>query len=71
MLRHRFVPASWMSTEQACNAALLQHKSSKGYWRRAKARKMLGRVDEAIKGELIEICPLWGMCLTIPQIYGL
>ena len=39
-----------MSTEQACNAALLQHKSSKGYWRRAKARKMLGRVDEAIKG---------------------
>ncbi|KAF9650173.1 hypothetical protein BDM02DRAFT_3112382 [Thelephora ganbajun] len=39
----------WMSTEQACNAALLQHMSSKGYWRRAKARKMLGRVDEAIK----------------------
>lgn len=41
--------SDWMSTEQACNAALLQHKSSKGYWRRAKARKMLGRVDEAIK----------------------
>lgn len=43
-----------MSTEQACNAALLQHKSSKGYWRRAKARKMLGRVDEAIKGKSLE-----------------
>jgi len=39
----------WMATEKACDAALLQHKSSKGYWRRAKARKMLGRVDEAVK----------------------
>ena len=44
-----------MSTEQACNAVLLQHKSSKGYWRRAKARKMLGRVDEAIKGKSPEL----------------
>ena len=49
-----------MSTEQACDAALLQHKSSKGYWRRAKARKMLGRVDEAIKGQSLEFCPILG-----------
>ena len=53
--------ASWMSTEQACNAALLQHKSSKGYWRRAKARKMLGRVDEAIKGQSLKASPFLSM----------
>lgn len=55
-----------MSTEQACNTALLQHKSSKGYWRRAKARKMLGRVDEAIKGQSIETCPFLGYVFYDP-----
>lgn len=61
MLRCRF-DVSWMATEKACDAALLQHKSSKGYWRRAKARKMLGRVDEAIKGQSAETCPFLGKC---------
>lgn len=56
-----------MSTERACDAALLQHKSSKGYWRRAKARKMLGRVDEAIKGQSSEPGPFWGTLLTVPS----
>jgi len=40
---------SWIAAEKACDAALSQHRSGKGYWRRAKARKMLGRIDEAIK----------------------
>lgn len=39
----------WIAAEKACDAALGQHRSGKGYWRRAKARKMLGRTDEAIK----------------------
>lgn len=42
---------SWMAAEKACNVALNQHRSSKGFWRRAKARKELGRNNEAIKGE--------------------
>ena len=54
-----------MSTEQACDAALLQHKSSKGYWRRAKARKMLGRVDEAVKGQSVGLF-VFGVCLYDP-----
>ena len=41
---------SWMAAEKACNIALGQHRSGKGYWRRAKARKMLGRYAEAAKG---------------------
>ena len=66
MLRYRF-DASWMATEKACDAALLQHKNSKGYWRRAKARKMLGRVDEAIKGQSVETCPVLGMRFLRPH----
>jgi hypothetical protein len=42
---------SWIAAEKACDAALNQHRSGKGYWRRAKARKMLGRIDDAIKGD--------------------
>ena len=41
---------SWMAAEKACNVALGQHRSGKGYWRRAKARRMLGKTSEAIKG---------------------
>ncbi|KAF7324664.1 hypothetical protein MKEN_00507900 [Mycena kentingensis (nom. inval.)] len=39
----------WMEAEAACTKALSQHRSVKGYFRRAKARKMLGRTDEAIR----------------------
>lgn len=37
----------WSDAERACDIALGQHRSSKGYWRRAKARKMLQRYNEA------------------------
>jgi hypothetical protein len=39
-----------MEAESACTKALTQHRSGKGYFRRARARKMLGRTDEAIRG---------------------
>lgn len=39
-----------MEAEAACDKALSQHKSGKGYFRRARARKMQGHVDGAIKG---------------------
>ncbi|CAL1715752.1 unnamed protein product [Somion occarium] len=39
----------WIEAEQACDAALGQHKSVKGHWRRAQARKAQGRIDDAIK----------------------
>ena len=42
---------SWMEAEKACTMALTQHKSSKGYYRRARARRMLNRTEEAIKGD--------------------
>lgn len=45
-----FITHSWMAAEKACNLALSQHRSGKGYWRRAKARRMLGRMSEAMKG---------------------
>lgn len=45
-----FSPFSWSAAERACTAAISQHKSTKGYWRRAKARKMLNRPEEAAKG---------------------
>lgn len=41
---------SWKEAEAACTTALGQQKSSKAYYRRAKARKMLGRIDEAEQG---------------------
>ncbi|TCD66120.1 hypothetical protein EIP91_001729 [Steccherinum ochraceum] len=39
----------WMEAEKACDAALNQHKSVKGHWRRAQARKAQGRTADAIK----------------------
>ncbi|KAG6334799.1 hypothetical protein ID866_4288 [Astraeus odoratus] len=40
---------NWIGAEAACTKALSQHRSIKGYFRRAKARRMLGRTEEAIK----------------------
>ncbi|GJJ08710.1 hypothetical protein Clacol_002929 [Clathrus columnatus] len=40
---------NWSAAERACTMALSQHKSTKGYWRRAKARKMLDRPEEAAR----------------------
>ncbi|KAJ3548762.1 hypothetical protein NM688_g5253 [Phlebia brevispora] len=39
----------WMEAEKACDAALSQHRSVKGYWRRAQARRAQGRTEDAIK----------------------
>ncbi|KAI0077282.1 hypothetical protein K474DRAFT_1643541 [Panus rudis PR-1116 ss-1] len=39
----------WMEAEKACDTALSQHRSVKGYWRRAQARKAQGRTEAAIK----------------------
>ncbi|KAH9481839.1 RNA polymerase II-associated protein 3 [Psilocybe cubensis] len=39
---------NWMEAENACTKALQQHRSVKGLYRRAKARIMLGRSEEAI-----------------------
>ncbi|KAF7317330.1 hypothetical protein HMN09_00468700 [Mycena chlorophos] len=41
--------SNWIEADAACTKALSQHRSVKGYFRRAKARKMLGRTDEAIR----------------------
>ncbi|KAG5646497.1 hypothetical protein DXG03_003262 [Asterophora parasitica] len=41
--------ANWMEAEKACTKALSQHRSSKGYYRRARARRMLNRPEEAIR----------------------
>lgn len=41
--------SNWMEAEAACTKALAQHRSGKGYFRRARARKMLGRTDEAMR----------------------
>ncbi|KAF8526280.1 hypothetical protein BU17DRAFT_74187 [Hysterangium stoloniferum] len=40
---------NWSAAERACTIALGQHKSTKGYWRRAKARKMLNRPGDAAR----------------------
>ncbi|KAG5652610.1 hypothetical protein H0H81_004392 [Sphagnurus paluster] len=40
---------NWMEAEKACSKALSQHRSSKGYFRRARARRMQNRPDEAIR----------------------
>ncbi|EGN99413.1 hypothetical protein SERLA73DRAFT_182385 [Serpula lacrymans var. lacrymans S7.3] len=40
---------NWMEAEIACTRALGQHRSGKGYYRRAKARKMMGNTEEATK----------------------
>ncbi|KAL1745662.1 hypothetical protein HDZ31DRAFT_81751 [Schizophyllum fasciatum] len=41
--------SNWIEAEKACTLSLGQHRSSKGYFRRAKARRMLSRTDEAIR----------------------
>jgi hypothetical protein len=40
----------WLEAEAACDIALGQHRSHKGLWRRAKARKMLDKREGAIEG---------------------
>jgi len=40
---------NWIEAEKACSKALQQHRSSKGLYRRARARRMLGRTEEAIQ----------------------
>ncbi|KAH8094543.1 hypothetical protein BXZ70DRAFT_947956 [Cristinia sonorae] len=39
----------WMEAETACDTALSQHKSVKGHWRRAQARKAQKKYADAIK----------------------
>lgn len=39
----------WVEAEAACSKALAQHRSSKGYFRRARARNMMGKQEDAIK----------------------
>lgn len=39
----------WMEAEKACTGALIQHRSSKGYFRRARSRRMMGKLDEAAR----------------------
>ncbi|KAI0064949.1 hypothetical protein BV25DRAFT_1799656 [Artomyces pyxidatus] len=39
----------WIEAEAACNKALTQHKSGKGYFRRARARRMQGHTEGAIQ----------------------
>lgn len=41
---------SWLEAEEACTKALGQHRSIKGYYRRSKARRMLGKPDDAVQG---------------------
>ncbi|KAI0696452.1 hypothetical protein BC835DRAFT_1414283 [Cytidiella melzeri] len=41
--------SEWVKAENACDTALGQHKSVKGYWRRAQARKAQGRLPEAVR----------------------
>lgn len=40
---------NWIEAEKACTKALSQHRSGKGYFRRARARRMLGKTDDAIR----------------------
>ncbi|KJA25072.1 hypothetical protein HYPSUDRAFT_135179 [Hypholoma sublateritium FD-334 SS-4] len=40
---------NWIEAEKACTRVLQQHRSVKGLFRRGKARKMLGRDEEAIQ----------------------
>ncbi|PAV16026.1 RNA polymerase II associated 3 [Pyrrhoderma noxium] len=41
--------SNWAEAEKACNVALSQQRGCKGYWRRAKARRMQGQIIEAVK----------------------
>ena len=51
--------AQWAQAESACTAALSQHRSSKGLWRRARARRMLGYTEDAIRDlhDVLELSP--------------
>ncbi|KAF7773121.1 hypothetical protein Agabi119p4_5288 [Agaricus bisporus var. burnettii] len=40
---------NWLEAEKACTKALGQHHSTKGLYRRARARRMLGREDDAVR----------------------
>ncbi|KAF8963130.1 hypothetical protein BDZ97DRAFT_1661948 [Flammula alnicola] len=40
---------NWIEAEKACTKVLQQHRSVKGLYRRGKARRMLGRDEEAIQ----------------------
>ena len=51
--------SSWIEAEKACTNALGQHRSSKGYYRRARARRMLNRTEDAIKGTQDHSYDLW------------
>ncbi|KAK7043891.1 hypothetical protein VNI00_008057 [Paramarasmius palmivorus] len=41
--------SNWIEAEKACTKALGQHRSSKGLFRRAKARRMLDKEEEAVQ----------------------
>lgn len=41
----------YIEAEKACDISLGQHKSVKGHWRRAQARKARGRIEAALQGE--------------------
>ncbi|KAI0636310.1 hypothetical protein C8Q77DRAFT_1052471 [Trametes polyzona] len=63
----------YIEAEKACDLALSQHRSVKGYWRRAQARKAQGRIQDALHdlrevlvlqpsnteaiAEIMELCP--------------
>jgi len=49
--------SSWFEAEEACTKSLNLHRSEKGFWRRSKARQMLGKRKEAIQ-DLKEILKL-------------
>ncbi|KAI0656427.1 hypothetical protein C8Q70DRAFT_1056661 [Cubamyces menziesii] len=40
---------NFIEAEKACDLALGQHRSVKGYWRRAQARKAQGRIEDALR----------------------
>lgn len=40
---------NWIEAETACTKALSQHRSTKGYYRRARARIMMNQITEAIE----------------------
>ncbi|OSC96315.1 hypothetical protein PYCCODRAFT_1441133 [Trametes coccinea BRFM310] len=64
----------FVEAERSCNLALSQHRSVKGYWRRAQARKAQGRIEDALRdlravlrlqptnteaiAEIMALCPL-------------
>ena len=63
---HFLVHKSWIEAEKACSKALQQHRSSKGLYRRARARRMLGRSEEAIQGISSSIhCSPFLMALSV------